>query len=67
MLEYVEHALTERGQRMLLVETSGTDDFDYVRAFYRNSGYTEEARIRNFYAHGIDTNRVPKSYPCLGC
>ena len=54
MLEYVEYVLTERGQRMLLVETSGTEDFDYVRAFYRNSGYTEEARIRDFYAHGID-------------
>ena len=54
LLEYVEHMLAERGQRMLLVETSGTDDFDYVRAFYRNSGYEEEARIRDFYADGID-------------
>ncbi len=54
MLEYVEHVLTARGQRMLLVETSGTEDFDYVRTFYRNSGYSEEARIRDFYAHGVD-------------
>ena len=54
LLEYVERLLAERGQRILLVETSGTDDFDYVRAFYRNSGYEEEARIRDFYADGID-------------
>jgi ribosomal protein S18 acetylase RimI-like enzyme len=54
LLEYVERLLAERGQRILLVETSGTNDFDYVRAFYRNSGYEEEARIRDFYADGVD-------------
>ena len=54
MLQYVEQALTSHGQRMLLVETSGTEDFDYVRTFYHNSGFSEEARIRDFYAHGID-------------
>lgn len=54
LLEHVERLLAERGQRILLVETSGTDDFDYVRAFYRNSGFEEEARIRDFYADGID-------------
>jgi ribosomal protein S18 acetylase RimI-like enzyme len=54
LLEYVEYLLTERGQRLLLVETSGTEDFDYVRTFYRNSGYSEEARIRDFYAAGVD-------------
>jgi ribosomal protein S18 acetylase RimI-like enzyme len=54
LLGHVEHLLAERGERVLLIETSGTDDFDYVRAFYRNSGYTEEARIREFYAVGVD-------------
>jgi ribosomal protein S18 acetylase RimI-like enzyme len=44
----------ERGERILLVETAGTDDFKYVREFYRQNGYEEEARIREFYAAGID-------------
>lgn len=54
LLRYVEQMLAERGERVLLVETSGTDDFEYVRAFYRNSGYEEEARIRDFYTDGVD-------------
>ncbi len=54
MLQYVEKILTERGERLLLVETSGTNDFEYVREFYRKSGYEEEARIREFYAAGVD-------------
>ncbi len=54
LLRYVEQILAERGERVLLVETSGTDDFEYVRAFYRNRGYEEEARIRDFYTDGVD-------------
>lgn len=54
LLRHIEQVLTERGERLLLVETSGTDDFDYVRGVYRKSGYTEEARIRDFYATGVD-------------
>lgn len=54
MLQYVEKMLTEKGERVLLVETSGTDDFKYIREFYRKSGYEEEARIREFYAAGVD-------------
>jgi ribosomal protein S18 acetylase RimI-like enzyme len=54
LLEYVEQLLIDRGERVLLVETAGTEDFEYVRAFYRKSGYTEEARIRDFYMAGVD-------------
>ncbi|MBW4441995.1 MAG: GNAT family N-acetyltransferase [Plectolyngbya sp. WJT66-NPBG17] len=54
LLRYIEQMLTERGERVLLVETSGTDDFEYVRKFYRDSGYEEEARIRDFYIDGVD-------------
>ena len=54
ILKYVERLLASKGQRLLLVETSGTKDFDYVRTFYRNTGFEEEARIRDFYAEGID-------------
>jgi ribosomal protein S18 acetylase RimI-like enzyme len=65
LLEYVERLLAERGQRILLVETSGTKDFDYVRAFYQNCGYEEEARIRDFYADGIDKIVFRKSIRAL--
>jgi ribosomal protein S18 acetylase RimI-like enzyme len=54
LLQHVEQMLTERGERVLLVETAGMDDFDYVRSFYRHNGYEEEARIREFYAAGVD-------------
>ena len=54
LLRHVEQILAERGERVLLVETSGTEDFEYVRAFYRKSGYDEEARIREFYTVGVD-------------
>ena len=54
LLVHLEQMLVERGERVLLVETSGTDDFEYVRAFYRNNGYEEEARIRDFYTDGVD-------------
>jgi ribosomal protein S18 acetylase RimI-like enzyme len=54
LLSYVEQMLMERGERILLVETAGTDDFEYVREFYRQNGYEEEARIREFYTIGVD-------------
>jgi ribosomal protein S18 acetylase RimI-like enzyme len=54
LLSYVEQMLMERGERIVLVETAGTDDFEYVREFYRQNGYEEEARIREFYAAGVD-------------
>jgi ribosomal protein S18 acetylase RimI-like enzyme len=46
--------LTARGERLLLVETSGLASFERTRAFYRKCGYNEEARIRDFYKAGDD-------------
>lgn len=54
LLSYVEQMLAQRGERVLLVETSGLEDFEHVRLFYRKSGYDEEARIRDFYKAGDD-------------
>ena len=54
LLRYVEQTLTERGDRILLVETSGLPNFKQTRAFYRKNGYDEEARIREFYKAGDD-------------
>lgn len=54
LLRHVEQVLASRGERVLLVETSGLEGFEYVRSFYRKSGYDEEARIREFYKAGDD-------------
>ncbi|MEO1134184.1 MAG: GNAT family N-acetyltransferase [Cyanobacteria bacterium J06639_1] len=54
LIRAVEEIATERGARLLLVETSGTPDFDRTRTFYRKCQYEEEARIREFYAAGDD-------------
>jgi len=54
LMRYVEETLTARGARLLLVETSGLASFDRTREFYRKCGYSEEARIRDFYKAGDD-------------
>jgi len=54
LLRYVEQMLAERGERILLVETSGLPNFERTRSFYRKQGYDEEARIREFYKAGDD-------------
>lgn len=54
LLSYVEDALTTKGERILLVETSGVGSFELTRTFYRKNGYDEEARIRDFYKVGDD-------------
>ena len=54
LLRHVEQVLADCGERVLLVETSGLESFEYVRSFYRKSGYNEEARIREFYKTGDD-------------
>ena len=54
MMRYLEDRLRAAGERVLLVETMGTSAFERTRAFYRANGYTEEARIREFYEPGGD-------------
>ena len=54
LVSHVERTLAERGERVLLVETSGTKALERTRDFYRKNGYDEEARIREFYRVGDD-------------
>lgn len=54
LVDHLESMLASRGERILLVETSGLPDFERTRAFYRKCGYEEEARIRDFYQPGDD-------------
>lgn len=50
----LEKRLRAQGQRVLIAETSGTAAYEATRAFYRNNGYVEEARIRDFWDAGDD-------------
>lgn len=44
----LESNLRQRGARILIADTSGTDDFAATGAFYAAAGYTQESRIRDF-------------------
>ena len=50
----VEAKLIARGGRLLVVETSSRPDYESTRQFYTRSGYTEAARVRDFYAPADD-------------
>lgn len=54
LMESVETTLRERGERLLLVETSGIESYDKTRQFYAGCGYTETARVPDYYAAGED-------------
>lgn len=54
LVKGLEHILRHRGERVLIADTSGTDAFARTRDFYRKHGFTEEARIRDFWAAGDD-------------
>ena len=54
LMAHIETLLAAHGERVLLVETSGTADFERTRRFYAHIGYEREARIREYYDAGDD-------------
>ena len=54
LVRAVERDLRDRGARMLLVETSSRPDYSNTREFYARCGYSEAARIKDFYAPADD-------------
>jgi ribosomal protein S18 acetylase RimI-like enzyme len=54
LLQAAQTHLRAQGARLMIVETSGLGSFAQTRAFYAKAGFTEEARIRDFYATGDD-------------
>lgn len=54
IMQHIENLLNEKGERILLVETSGLSEFELTRQFYDKCNYNREARIRDFYKEGED-------------
>ena len=54
LMRHAEDDLREQGQRLLVVRTSGTAQYDRTRAFYRKLGYTEHTRVPDYWTDGDD-------------
>ena len=54
LMERVEASVREKGGRILVIETSGTEKYAGTRAFYLAAGYTHEATLADLYTDGDD-------------
>lgn len=54
LLAHLEDLLRDRGQRLLLIQTSSTARYAHARGFYTACGYDQEARVRDYYEPGDD-------------
>ena len=54
MMTFIETYLRNKGHRILIVDTSGTEAFEKTRKFYQKLNYTKEAVIRDFWEDGDD-------------
>ncbi|OGP21492.1 MAG: hypothetical protein A2054_00850 [Deltaproteobacteria bacterium GWA2_55_10] len=54
LLKEVEGLLRDGGAKIIVAETSGLPAYEAARRLYMESGYSEEARIRDFYKPGDD-------------
>ena len=52
LLEQVERAVGARGGGNLYIETSSRSAYSRTRRFYRDAGYAQVARLRDYYAPG---------------
>ena len=54
LIKATEEAVRGMGGRILIAETSGTDEYTSTREFYVDVGYVNEATIKDFYKPGDD-------------
>ncbi len=54
LLKQAEQELMQIHARKLYIETSSTDKYLPTRKFYQKAGYSEEARLKDFYLEGDD-------------
>jgi ribosomal protein S18 acetylase RimI-like enzyme len=52
LMRLAERAVASRGGGNLYIETSSRQVYDRTRKFYRDAGYAQVARLRDFYAPG---------------
>jgi D-alanine-D-alanine ligase len=62
LLAASEAAAREAGARMMIVETSGTSEYEPTPEFYRGAGYRIEATIKDFYCVGDDLEVFVKRF-----
>jgi ribosomal protein S18 acetylase RimI-like enzyme len=53
LIRFVERRVRQEGGRLLLIDTSSHSQYDPTRKFYVKHGYTEVARIPDFYSDGV--------------
>jgi GNAT superfamily N-acetyltransferase len=54
LMRHAEEQARTAGQRLMLVQTSGTAQYDRTRQFYVSLGYEQEAVVRDYWAPGDD-------------
>jgi ribosomal protein S18 acetylase RimI-like enzyme len=54
LMAQVEEYARQHGGRLVCLETSSQGGYERTRRFYRQTGYVEESRIRDFYSPGDD-------------
>jgi len=54
LMRATESEVQKRGGRLIVVETSGLEEYASTRAFYEAAGYEKEAVLRDFYKAGDD-------------
>lgn len=54
LMRHAEQQARAAGGRMICLETSSQGHYQRTREFYRQAGYIEENRIRDFYRPGDD-------------
>jgi ribosomal protein S18 acetylase RimI-like enzyme len=54
LMAFAEERIRQRGGRLIIIETSGRAIYAPTRGFYLGLGYTESARVPDFYAPDDD-------------
>jgi ribosomal protein S18 acetylase RimI-like enzyme len=54
LIAHAEQLICSRGGRLVMVETSSRPQYDKTRRFYGICGYSELARIKDYYRPGDD-------------